>query len=152
MAFEVRSSAFAEGSTIPRKYTGDGENVSPPLEWSGAPEGTRSFALICEDPDAPSGTFRHWAVANIPADRQGIAESGRAPGQKYDCARNDFGHAAYDGPAPPRGHGLHHYHFKVAALDTDRIDVPPDGRADELWQWVEPHILAAAETIGTYQR
>lgn len=119
--------------------------------WSGreAPEGTRSFALICEDPDAPSGTFRHWAVANIPADRQGIAESGRAPGQKYDCARNDFGYAAYDGPAPPRGHGQHHYHFKVAALDTDRIDVPPDGRADELWQSVEPHILAAAETIGT---
>jgi Raf kinase inhibitor-like YbhB/YbcL family protein len=152
MAFEVRSAAFAEGSTIPRKYTGDGENVSPPLEWSGAPEGTRSFALICEDPDAPSGTFRHWAIANIPGDRNGIAESGRAQRQNYDCARNDFGHAAYDGPAPPRGHGLHHYHFKVAALDIDKIDVPADRGADELWQSVSPHILAAAETIGTYQR
>lgn len=152
MAFEVRSSAFAEGSTIPRKYTGDGNNVSPPLEWSGAPAGTRSFAVVCEDPDAPSGTFRHWAVANIPGDQTGIEESGRAQGQTYDCARNDFGHASYDGPAPPRGHGPHHYHFKVAALDTDRIDVPPSRRADELWREVEPHILAAAETIGTYQR
>lgn len=152
MTFEVRSAAFAEGRTIPRKYTGDGENVSPPLEWSGAPEGTRSFALICEDPDAPSGTFRHWAVANIPGDRNGIAESGRAKRQQYDCARNDFGHAAYDGPAPPRGHGQHHYHFKVAALDIERIDVPRDCHADDLWQAVSPHILAAAETIGTYQR
>lgn len=150
MAFEVSSSAFAEGSTIPRKYTGDGENVSPPLEWSGAPKGTRSFALICEDPDAPSGTFRHWAVANIPGDRTGISESGQR--QQQDCARNDFGHASYDGPAPPRGHGLHHYHFKVAALDVARIDVSPDQSASDLWQSVKPHILAATETIGTYQR
>jgi Raf kinase inhibitor-like YbhB/YbcL family protein len=150
MAFAVTSPAFAEGSTIPRKYTGDGENLSPPLEWSGAPAGTRSFALICEDPDAPSGTFRHWAVANIPGDRTGVSEGGRA--QQLDCGRNDFGHTSYDGPAPPRGHGPHHYHFKVAALDVDRIDVAPDRSAAELWQSVRPHILAATETIGTYQR
>jgi Raf kinase inhibitor-like YbhB/YbcL family protein len=150
MAFAVRSPAFAEGSTIPRKYTGDGDNLSPPLEWSGAPSGTRSFALICEDPDAPSGTFRHWAVANIPPDRTGISEGGRA--QQLECGRNDFGHASYDGPAPPRGHGLHHYHFKVAALDVDHVDVSANRSASELWQSVTPHILAATETIGTYQR
>lgn len=150
MAFAVTSPAFAEGSTIPRKFTADGENVSPPLEWSGAPKQTRSFALICEDPDAPAGTFRHWAVANIPADRTGIAESARP--QQHDCARNDFGHASYDGPAPPRGHGLHHYHFKVAALDIERIDVASKQSAADLWRSVKPHILAETETIGTYQR
>jgi Raf kinase inhibitor-like YbhB/YbcL family protein len=149
MAFQVKSPAFAEGSTIPRKFTGDGDNRPPPLTWSGAPAGTRSFALICEDPDAPSGTFRHWAVANIPSDSTGIPENAQ---EQYDCARNDFGHASYDGPAPPRGHGLHHYHFKVAALDVDQIDVTPNESAVELWQSVEPHILATAETTGTYQR
>jgi Raf kinase inhibitor-like YbhB/YbcL family protein len=147
MAFELKSPAFAEGSTIPRKFTGDGDNLPPPLTWSGAPSGTRSFALICEDPDAPSGIFRHWAVANIPADRTGIAAS-----EQYTCARNDFGHARYDGPAPPRGHGLHHYHFKVAALDVEKVDVSPTEKAAELWRSVGPHILATAETTGTYQR
>ena len=68
MTFTLRSPAFAEGGTIPKKYTLDGDNLSPPFEWSDAPAGARSFALICEDPDAPSGTFRHWAVCNIPAD------------------------------------------------------------------------------------
>lgn len=149
MPLKLKSPAFAEGSTIPRKYTGDGDNISPPLEWSGAPDGTRSFAVICEDPDAPSGTFRHWAVANIPGDRSGISESAR---ERYDCARNDFGHDSYDGPAPPRGHGLHHYHFKLAALDVDKIDVSADESAEELWRSVEPHVLAQTETIGTYQR
>lgn len=150
MAFAVSSPAFSEGSTIPRKYTGDGENVSPPLEWTGAPPGTRSFALICEDPDAPSGIFRHWAVANIPGDRTGLSEGGRA--QQLDYGRNDFGHESYDGPAPPRGHGLHHYHFKLAALDVDSIDLSSGRSAAELWKEVSPHIISAAETVGTYQR
>lgn len=150
MALELKSPAFAEGSTIPKKYTGDGDNVSPPLQWSGAPRGTKAFALICEDPDAPSGTFRHWAVANIPPDQNGLSEGLGMEG--CDVALNDFGHAAYDGPAPPRGHGLHHYHFKLAALDVDTISVSPDESADELWQEVRPHILAEAEIVGTYQR
>ncbi len=148
MPFELTSPAFAAGSAMPRKFTGDGDNVSPPLVWSGAPQGTQSFALICEDPDAPSGIFRHWAVANIPRDRTGLAENERP----QSCALNDFGHAFYDGPAPPRGHGLHHYHFKVAALDVDRVDVPAGQRAAEMWRALEPRILATAETIGTYQR
>lgn len=148
MAFEVKSTAFAEGSTIPRRFTGDGDNVPPPITWSGAPQGTRSFALICEDPDAPTGTFYHWAVANIPADRNEITDEG----ERYDRARNDFGREGYDGPAPPRGHGLHHYHFKVAALDIDGVDVFADESAPELWADIEPHILAVAETVGTYRR
>jgi Raf kinase inhibitor-like YbhB/YbcL family protein len=153
MTLEISSPAFAEGSTIPRKYTGDGENTSPPLRWSGVPRRTRSFALVCEDPDAPSGTFRHWAVANIGPDQTGMSEgAGRVQSGTEGFARNDFGHAGYDGPAPPRGHGLHHYHFVLAALDVDRLDVSPDQSAEELWRAAEPHIIERAETVGTYQR
>lgn len=153
MAFAVSSPAFAEGSTLPRKYTLDGENLSPPLEWSDPPRGTRSYALICEDPDAPSGTFRHWAVCNISGDQNGLSEGiGTAPPQNCKFAMNDFGHAAYDGPRPPAGHGLHHYHFRLAALDTDRVDLPPEISADDLWRTLQPHVLDQAETIGTYQR
>src|SRR6266545_1804348 len=127
MALEISSTAFAEGSTIPKRYSGDGENLSPPLRWSGAPRKTRSFALVCEDPDAPSGTFRHWAVANIAAAETGMSEgAGRSQNGHDGVARNDFGHTGYDGPAPPRGHGLHHYHFVLAALDVDRLDVSAD--------------------------
>jgi Raf kinase inhibitor-like YbhB/YbcL family protein len=152
MMLELSSPAFTEGSRIPRKYSGDGQNFSPPLHWSGAPPETRSFALICEDPDAPSGTFRHWAVANIDPDRTGMPEGAGAQPSGCVFARNDFGHAAYDGPAPPRGHGLHHYHFRLAALDVARLDVPPDADAEQLWRTVQPHILAEAETVGTYER
>jgi Raf kinase inhibitor-like YbhB/YbcL family protein len=152
MTLQLKSPAFAEGSTIPRKYTRDGDNVSPPLQWSGAPRGTRSFALLCEDPDAPSGTFRHWAVANIPSDKNALSEGLGQDTDGCDVAANDFGRAAYDGPAPPRGHGLHHYHFRLAALDVEAIPVSPDESATELWNAVRPHIVAEAQTVGTYQR
>jgi Raf kinase inhibitor-like YbhB/YbcL family protein len=152
MTLRVKSPAFGEGSSIPRKYTGDGENLSPPLEWFGAPEGTRSFALICEDPDAPSGIFRHWAVANIPGGENGLSEGIGNAIDACEFALNDFGHAAYDGPLPPKGHGVHHYHFRVAALDVDHVEAPPDVKAEQLWHAVRPHVLAEAETIGTYQR
>lgn len=153
MAFAIRSSAFAEGSTIPKKYTLDGDNVSPPLEWSDPPRGTRAFALVCEDPDAPSGTFRHWAVCNIAADRNGVSEGiGREAEESWRVARNDFGNAGYDGPRPPQGHGLHHYHFRLLALDTDKVEIPADKGVDEFWKVVQPHVLAQTETVGTYQR
>lgn len=153
MAFTLRSPAFAPGSTIPKKYTLDGDNLSPPLSWSDAPRDTRSFAILCEDPDAPSGTFRHWAVCNINAGQNGLPEGiGGGPGSGGDCAQNDFGHDRYDGPRPPRGHGIHHYHFRVAALDTEHIDVSSSLKADELWRTIQPHILAQTETVGTYQR
>jgi len=153
MAFAISSPAFAEGSSIPKKYTLDGANLSPPLSWSDAPPDTRSFAVLCEDPDAPSGVFRHWAVYNIEPDRTGLPEGvGSAPARDLASARNDFGHERYDGPRPPSGHGVHHYHFRVAALDTDHIDVSPAQGADEMWRIVQPHILAQAETVGTYQR
>lgn len=153
MPLQVMSPVFANGGAIPGKYARDGENVSPPLKWSGAPTGTRSFALICEDPDAPAGNFRHRAVANIPADRNAVSEgAGGEHTTEFDCARNDFGRAAYDGPAPPLGHRPHHYHFKLAALDVESVEVARGEAADELWAAVRPHVLAEAETVGTYQR
>jgi Raf kinase inhibitor-like YbhB/YbcL family protein len=161
MTLTIHSPAFAEGRAIPRRYTLDGENVSPPLEWSGAPRGVRSYALICEDPDAPSGTFVHWAVCNIPVGQNGLPEGAGAhtgadsrpeDGAQLSFAVNDFGHTRYDGPRPPKGHGPHHYHFRLAALDAELIDMPPDTAADELWSAVQPHLIEQAETVGTYQR
>jgi Raf kinase inhibitor-like YbhB/YbcL family protein len=152
MTFAVHSSAFAEGGSIPRRYTRDGENVSPPLEWSDAPPGVRSFALICEDPDAPSGTFHHWAICNIGPEQNALPEGVNASTSGWDVAQNDFGNAAYDGPQPPRGHGLHHYHFKVVALDADELDISSNDDIDEFWRAVKPHVIAQAEIVGTYQR
>ena len=153
MALTIRSPVFAECGTIPKKYTLDGDNVSPPLAWSDPPRGVRSYALICEDPDAPTGTFRHWAVCNIPANQNGLSEGASAQVDGLcSFAVNDFGHDRYDGPRPPRGHGPHHYHFRLAALDADLIDMPPDTDAEELWRAVQPHIIEQAETVGTYQR
>ncbi len=108
MAMRLRSPAFEDGSTIPRKYTRDGENRSPPLEWSGAPPGTRSFLVVMEDPDAPSGMFRHWAVYNVPPGDSALPEG--APVEALGI--NDFGRRAYDGPEPPKGHGPHRYHTR----------------------------------------
>src|SRR5690606_24666805 len=111
MAFAMNSPAFADGDEIPRKYTRDGDNVPPPLEWRGAPAGTRSYALIVEDPDAPTGTFRHWGIYNIVAGRNRLPEGAGAGTESLGHGINDFGHARYDGPEPPEGHGVHHYHF-----------------------------------------
>lgn len=152
MALTLRSSAFGNGERIPDRYARDHGNLSPPLDWSGAPEGTRSYVLVVEDPDAPRGTFRHWAAYDTSADRMRLDEgAGRLAG---DLAHgvNDFGNACYDGPQPPAGHGTHHYHFRLAALDVDRLDVRPRERADAAWQAAQPHSLEQAELVGTYER
>ena len=110
------SSAFADGAAIPRRFTCDGENLSPPLQWSGAPAGTRSFVLLCDDPDAPAGTWHHWAVYDVPPVLTDLAD-GAALNMKMKQAVNDFRKVGYGGPCPPRGHGPHHYHFRLLALD-----------------------------------
>lgn len=154
MALELRSPAFEDGGEIPVKYTGDGRNLSPPLEWSAVPEGTRSLVALMEDPDAPRGTFRHWALYDIAPTRtqlpEGIGDGGTAEPPHQGV--NDFGHARYDGPAPPRGHGLHHYHFRIAALDVDRLPVPASAKVADVWQAAKAHVLDQAEMVGTYQR
>jgi len=151
MSFMLTSPAFDDHGAIPEKFARDGENVSPPLEWSGAPEATKSFALIVEDPDAPSGMFRHWAVYNIPPIQHRLKEGEDV--KRLGEATNDFGERGYDGPQPPKGHGVHHYHFRLAALDVDRLeDAKPANSVAQVWEKARPHILAETELVGVYER
>jgi Raf kinase inhibitor-like YbhB/YbcL family protein len=153
MPLTLTSPAFKQGKVIPIRHTRDGENLSPPLEWQDAPPETRSFMVLVEDPDAPSGTFRHWAMYDIPAGEVGLQEgaSGQGPGRAEEGV-NGFGNACYDGPQPPKGHGPHHYHFRLAALDVPRLDVPASAKAEEIWTRAQPHIIAEAEVVGVYSR
>lgn len=149
MEFRLRSPAFVDGAPIPRKYSHEGDNLAPPLQWENAPPGTRSYALIVEDPDAPRGTFRHWGVYNIGGDHQGLPEGADAA---LGCAVNDFGRRDWDGPEPPRGHGVHHYHFRLAALDVDTLPVPAGAKVADLWKACQGHVLGEAALVGTYER
>ena len=151
MTFTLKSAAFGHGETIPRKHTGDGEDLSPPLSWRAAPAGTKSFVLVCEDPDAPSGTFRHWALYNIPGNSSELPE-GYGNSETSQSGVNDFGDYGYGGPSPPRGHGPHHYHFKLAALDVETIDPPRNAKVTDIWAIANKHLLGVAETVGVYER
>jgi len=151
MVFQLKSPAFGNAEPIPQKYTADGENLSPPLEWSDPPPGTKSFALIVEDPDAPSGVFRHWGIYNIMPARQQLPEG--IGGQKMEglgAAINDFGEPRYGGPAPPKGHRTHHYRFRLAALDVETLS--PNMKVADLWRRAEKHKIGEAELVGTYAR
>jgi Raf kinase inhibitor-like YbhB/YbcL family protein len=153
MPLTITSPAFKHGEVIPTQYTRDGDNRSPPLEWRDAPPETKSYVLLIEDPDAPSGTFRHWAVYNIPASEAGLPEGAssqelRGVGEGV----NGFRNARYDGPQPPKGHGPHHYHFRLAALDVPQLKVPTSAKAEDIWTRAQPHIIAEAEVVGTYER
>ena len=122
--FMLKSSAFADGQALPTEYTCDGADQSPPLEWSEPPPETKSFALVVDDPDAPSGTFRHWGAFNIPAVARDLAPgAGNQHEGPMGQARNDFGKPGYGGACPPPGHGPHHYRFKLMALDVDKLEV-----------------------------
>jgi len=149
----VTSPAFANGKPIPAKYTGDGDDVSPPLKWTGLPAGTRSVALICDDPDAPGGDWTHWVLFNItPSETslpEGVPEAEELPrGAMHGL--NDFGRPGYGGPAPPSG-PAHRYRFRVYALDTVLI-VRPRAKRSALDDAMAGHILATGELVGTYGR
>jgi Raf kinase inhibitor-like YbhB/YbcL family protein len=149
VTIEVSSSAFEPGATIPKKHTGEGQDVSPPLEWGGLPQRTEEIAIICDDPDAPTQKpFVHWVVYKIPADRKGLPE-GSTEGALE--GKNDFGGRGYGGCMPPRGHGVHHYHFKVYALGAE-LDTPAGLSKDELLSAMEGRILDEGELVGTYER
>jgi Raf kinase inhibitor-like YbhB/YbcL family protein len=147
---KMSSNAFEPGGRIPKKYTGEGADVSPPLSWSGVPEGTVELALICDDPDAPrKEPWVHWVLYKISADRSSLHEGRSEPAID---GRNDFGKHGYGGPMPPRGHGVHHYHFRLYALDQPlSINKPGAAKAD-LLKAMEGHIIAQTELIGTYER
>lgn len=153
MALQLSSSAFEQGAEIPKKYTCEGDNVSPPLRWRDPPPGTRSYLLVCHDPDAPGGTFRHWAAHEIPTERLELKEGdGNERSEGLEQAVNGFGKAAYGGPCPPEGHGVHHYHFRLMALSEPSLPVASDASCAEVEAVAEPHIIAEAELVGTYQR
>lgn len=150
MAFTLKSPAFRDGDEIPERYIRQGGNASPPLQWDGAPKGTKSFALIVEDPDAPKGLFRHWAIYDLPPDQTQLTENvARSGSGVFTEALNDFGAAAYDGPQPPPGSGLHHYHFRLAALDVAHLELPAKARAKDVWQAAQAHVIEEADLVAT---
>jgi len=153
MALQVTSSAFSEGSPIPRQYTCDGEDLSPPLAWTGAPANARSLALIADDPDAPAGTWVHWVLYDIPSSLsslpQGVSKTPTVPGlgtQGTNTSRKAF----YNGPCPPRGKP-HRYFFKLYALDSS-LNLKPGASAAEVEKAMRGHILAQGQLMGTYGR
>ncbi len=156
MAFTLTSPAFAPNGSIPAKYTCEGDETSPPLEWSGAPSGTKSLALIVEDPDAPDPakpqrTYVHWVVYNIPAGATAIPENASKSGLPAGAVQgnNDSKKRAYGGPCPPIGR--HRYFFKLYALDTDLTFAAPPSKAD-LVKAMQGHVVGSAELIGTYEK
>jgi Raf kinase inhibitor-like YbhB/YbcL family protein len=144
---QLVSPAFTHGQPIPARYTADGEDVSPPLAISGAPSGTASFALICDDPDAPVGTWVHWVVWNLPAGTDRL-EEGKLPAGSA-TGRNSWGRGGWGGPSPPSG--THRYFFKLFALDTT-LELSPATDAKGLERAISGHVLARAELMGTYSR
>ncbi len=153
MSMQLTSSAFAEGAAIPAKHTADGADMSPALAWSEPPAGTNSFALICDDPDAPRGVWVHWVLYNLPGRERGLAEAvspaAKLPGDAKQ-GKNDFGKIGYGGPAPPRGKA-HRYFFKLYALDA-MLSLAAGGTKDQLLAAIKGHVLAEAQLMGTYQR
>jgi Raf kinase inhibitor-like YbhB/YbcL family protein len=145
---QVTSDAFRNGEPIPTEFTCDGANQTPTLQWGEPPAGTRSFALVIDDPDAPGGTFRHWGVFDIPASVRSIG-SGHQAGTEVN---NDKGSKGYTGPCPPKGNGLHHYHFKLFALDTDKLGLSPDAKVVDVENAARQHAIAEGEIVGTYER
>ena len=153
MAFRIASTAFDDGEAIPAKYTCDCEDVSPDLTWENAPDGAKSFALICDDPDAPGTTWVHWVVWGVPATATGLAEGVPAEPVLADGTKQgvtDFRRIGYGGPCPPGGKP-HRYYFKLYALDNTP-QLPPDATKKHLLDAMEGHILGQAHVMGTYQR
>jgi Raf kinase inhibitor-like YbhB/YbcL family protein len=148
MTFQLTSSAFGYGEQIPRRYTCDGQNISPPLKWNDPPRGTQSFALIMDDPDAPREIWVHWICFNLPAAIRELPERAHLSADSQE-GWNSWGRPGYGGPCPPSG--AHRYFFKLYALDT-KIKLPPHPDKAQLLRAMEDHILAQAELMGTYSR
>jgi Raf kinase inhibitor-like YbhB/YbcL family protein len=143
----LTSTAFEDREAIPRRHTCEGDDLSPPLAWTGRPPETQSLVLLVDDPDAPGGTFTHWLAWGIDPATSELSEGEAAPTE----GRNDFGSDGYRGPCPPPGHGPHHYIFRLRALDAE-IGVGSGADKAQVEQALADHVLAAAELRGTYER
>ena len=152
MEIKISSSAFEDGGLIPPEYTCDGQGISPPLQWEPVPEGTASIALICDDPDAPMGTFVHWVLFNLPAgtsELEGNFPDGETLPNGARQGITDFGKVGYGGPCPPSG--THRYFFKIYALDA-MIDLVSVVDKPALLEAMEGHILSQGQLVGKYKR
>jgi Raf kinase inhibitor-like YbhB/YbcL family protein len=145
MAFTVTSPAFADGNPVPMQFTCDGNDAPPPIQVSDPPEGTQSFAVIMDDPDAPKGTFTHWLAYDLPANKTELKTTAGK------TLQNSFGRQGYGGPCPPPGHGFHRYFFTVYAVDVSTLELPGKSR-DDLEAALKGHTLAKARMMGRYER
>jgi hypothetical protein len=153
MALAVSTDAFRNEGRIPKRHTADGEDLSPALLWTGGPTGTRSFAVICDDPDAPAGTWVHWVIFNIPADSTGLSEDVPRVERLRDGSvqgRNSWGRVGHNGPSPPPGKP-HRYYFKVYALDAV-LALDSKAKKEDLVRAMKGHVLAEGQIMGSYGR
>lgn len=151
-SMKLISDAFHDGGAIPKKHTGEGDDVSPALRWTDPPDGTKAFAIICHDPDAPlvkgnTYGYVHWVLYNLPASTTALIEGTR----EGTLGVNDDGNTRYNGPMPPRGHGMHRYYFWVLGLKSD-AKLPPGLTLWELLEKIEPNVIGMNRLVGTYQR
>lgn len=149
VALTLSSSAFAEGATVPSRYTCDGENVPPPLQWDGKPASAQSLVLILDDPDAPVGVFTHWVVYEVPIAQ---ADFGHLSDGMGYAGKNDFGKTGYGGPCPPRGHGAHRYFFTLSMLDVATLGLPKGASRQQVEAKMRGHVIATAKLMGRYER
>lgn len=151
--FVLRSPAFASGGPIPARFSRAGGNISPQLEWSDPPPGTRSLVLLLDDPDAPAPAFRHWVVYDLPPERRHLPESSssKAREESLPHAVNSFGNARYDGPEPPPGDPPHTYRFRLVALGVASLNLDPQPTAAAVWEAARHQIRGEAELTGTFQ-
>jgi Raf kinase inhibitor-like YbhB/YbcL family protein len=153
MTFSLVSPALQDGAPIPAAYARDGANRSPPLAWTDPPRGTRSFLLIAEDTSSSDGIFRHWAMYDLDASARALPEgAGDGSAGLGRLGVNDFGRDRYDGPMPPPGDGPHHYHFRLAALDTPRLRVPRDADGQTLLDAARAHLIDEAQIVFICER
>lgn len=151
---QLSSAAFSDGSAIPSRYTCDGEDLSPPLEWKDPPDDTRSFVVLCSDPDAPFGTWHHWVAYDLPANLRSLPEGAAQHAERHGFkqAINDFHRAGYGGPCPPRHHAPHHYNFRLLALSVDRLATGKSPSCRDVALRARRHVLAEAALVGVYER
>jgi Raf kinase inhibitor-like YbhB/YbcL family protein len=142
--------SFGEGAPIPKQYTCEGGDTSPEIRWSGASDAAKSFVLIVDDPDAPSGTWVHWVQFDIPGSAHDLPE--RTGARVGISGTNSFGKQGYGGPCPPKGHGPHRYYFRLYALKTDKLGLKPGAKREDVDRAMKPHIIAQAEYMGRYER